>query len=73
MKTPRDLVNRIAGQKANYVIRETMRLPRNEVRRRLQLLFREYPADSYLTEIEALRELADGTLKLTIKRSSRPI
>jgi hypothetical protein len=73
MKTPKDLASRMDGQKANPVIRETMRISRTEVQRRLKLVFREYPTASYLTEIEAMRELADGTVQLTVKRKSRPI
>jgi len=68
MKTPRDLADSIKSDGLNGFMREKIRLPRSETRRRIQGVFKDFPSASYLTEIENIQELPGGFVELTIKR-----
>ena len=74
MKTPRDLADAMKDGKAGELIRETVRLPSAEARKRAKQLFEEFPSASYLTEIEAWRESrGGGQVEFTFKRLESPI
>ena len=43
MKTPRDLADAIKGRNSGQLIRQTLRLPRAEARKRAKQLFERVP------------------------------
>jgi len=74
MKTPHDLADAIKGQNTGQLIRQTLRLPRAEARKRAKQLFEEFPSASYLTEIESWQEpRGSGQVEFTFKRLENPI
>ena len=74
MKTPRDLADAIRGRNTGQLIRQTMRLPRAEARKRAKQLFEEFPSASYLTEIESWQEpRGGGQVEFTFKRLENSI
>jgi hypothetical protein len=74
MKTPRELADAMKIRKAGEVVRETLRMPSAEARKRVKRLFEEYPSAAYLTEIESWRELGrGGVVEFTMKRLDSPI
>jgi hypothetical protein len=74
MKTPHDLADAIKGRNAGQLIRQTLRLPRSEARKRAKQLFEEFPSASYLTEIESWQEPGgSGQVEFTFKRLENPI
>jgi hypothetical protein len=74
MKTPRDLADTIKGRNSGQLIRQTLRLPRAEARKRAKQLFDEFPSATYLTEIESWQEArGSGQVEFTFKRLENPI
>jgi hypothetical protein len=74
MKTPHDLADAMNGRRTGDLIRETLRLPRAEARKRAKRLFEEFPSASYLTEIESWQEpRGSGDVEFTFKRLENPI
>ena len=74
MKTPRDLADAIRGRNTGRLIRQTLRLPRAEARKRAKQLFEEFPSASYLTETESWQEPGGGgQVEFTFKRLENPI
>ncbi|WP_407180153.1 hypothetical protein [Bradyrhizobium sp. STM 3562] len=68
MATPRDLADRLAGNKDSRFIRERLTLALREARARVRREFKAYPSHDYLTEIESWRELPNGLVEFTLKR-----
>ena len=74
MKTPRDLADAMKDRNGGDLIRQTLRLPRAEARKRAKQLFEEFPSASYLTEIESwLEPRGSGQVEFTFKRRENPI
>ena len=70
MKTPHDLADAIKGRNTGQLIRQTLRLPRAEARKRAKQLFEEFPSASYLTEMEPR---GSDQVEFTFKRLENPI
>jgi hypothetical protein len=74
MKKPRDVADAIRSrQEENDIVRETIRIPRLQARKRAKQVFRQFPTATYLTEIETWKILRNSDVELTVKRLRYPM
>ena len=73
-RKPADIANRsakaLSGRKrvSDPFRRETFALPRAAAREKAREMFNRFPKAAYMTEIEAWRELPDGSIEFTMRR-----
>lgn len=75
-RTPRELSNRMAQQRAGRklagrddgYVRETFTQPRDQARQTARAFLDEYPKEAYMSEVETWRELPSGGIEFTMRR-----
>jgi hypothetical protein len=72
VKRPRDLARRMVGQRrtalADGYKRVTFRLPRLAARDKAREMFRRFPREAYMTEIESWSALPGDVIEFTVRR-----
>ncbi len=71
MRRPGDLAKRMAQARkpaADGFRRETFTLPRADARARAKAFLKQYPAEAYMTVVDAWRELPGDRIEFTMKR-----
>ena len=74
-RTPRDLSNRMASQRAGQrlapeddYVRETFTQPRDDARRTARAFLQRFPKQAYMSEVETWRELPGNQIEFTMRR-----
>lgn len=75
-RTPRDLSNRMAGQRAGRrlagrddgYVREAFTQPRADARQTARAFLDRFPKEAYMSEVETWRELAGDEIEFTMRR-----
>jgi hypothetical protein len=70
IRTPRDLAQRMSDRwpSPSAFRRETFSLPREEARVKAREMFKRFPRQAYMTEVESWRELPNDCIEFTMRR-----
>jgi len=68
-RTPKDLAERMSARRkpGDGFRRQTFALPRADARERARAIFKRYPKQAYMTEVESWRDLGDDWIEFTVK------